>query len=101
MRHSPIPLFAGVRLIILSAVPKPSTKSTGELATQIRRATADEVIDLRHAILRAGLPRETAVFPGDDDPAARHFVATRNGRVVGCATLHLNRWEKEPAWQLR
>src|SRR5436190_10031407 len=52
----------------------------------IRRAAAEEVVDLRHAILRAGLPRETAIFPGDDDPTARHFVAVMDGQVVGTLT---------------
>jgi GNAT superfamily N-acetyltransferase len=67
----------------------------------IRRAAATEVIDLRHAVLRAGLPRETAIFPGDDDPAARHFVAEVGGRIVATLTMHLNQWNTEPAWQLR
>src|SRR4051812_9641623 len=71
------------------------------LPLEIRRATPHEVIDLRHAVLRAGLARETAIFPGDDEPSARHFVAVVDGRVVGCLTLHLNRWENQPAWQLR
>ena len=68
----------------------------------VRRATPAEVVDLRHAILRAGLPRDTAIFPGDDHPDARHVVATDPaGRVLGCATVHLNAWDGEPAWQLR
>jgi GNAT superfamily N-acetyltransferase len=67
----------------------------------IRRAGADEMIDLRHRVLRAGLARETAVFPGDDDADARHFAAERAGRVIGCVTLMLNEWTGEPAWQLR
>jgi GNAT superfamily N-acetyltransferase len=68
---------------------------------QIRPAAAGEVIDLRHAVLRAGLPRDTAVFAGDDDPAARHFVAILDDRIVGCVTLHPSQWEGRPAWQLR
>ena len=67
----------------------------------IREGTAQEVIDLRHAVLRAGLPRETAIFAGDELPTTRHFVATREGRIVGCVTLLLNEWNGEPAWQLR
>ena len=74
--------------------------STGP-AILIRRAGAQEVVDLRHAVLRAGLPRETAVFSGDDHPAARHLVAVSDGQVVGTLTLHLNQWEGKPAWQLR
>jgi GNAT superfamily N-acetyltransferase len=69
----------------------------------IRRASLDEIVDLRHVILRAGLPRDEAVFDGDADPASRHYagVDTAAGTVVGCATVHLNAWQGEPAWQLR
>jgi predicted GNAT family N-acyltransferase len=70
-------------------------------AVSIRRARADEVVDLRHVVLRRGLPRKTAVFPGDADSSARHFVAIRNDAIVGTLTLHLNQCENEPAWQLR
>jgi len=70
-------------------------------AVSIRRASAKEILDLRHAVLRQGLPRETAIFQGDDAPTARHYVAVANNKVVGCATLHLNQWNGNPAWQLR
>ena len=69
----------------------------------IERADAGDVIDLRHAVLRGGLPRETAVFPGDDAPTAVHLVARRpaNRTIVGCVTLHLNHWNGDTAYQLR
>ena len=70
-------------------------------AVSIRRASAKEILDLRHAILRHGLPRETAIFPGDDSPTARHYIAVAGDQIVGCATLHLNQWNGHPAWQLR
>lgn len=66
-----------------------------------RRASLEEIVDLRHAVLRAGLPREAAVFAGDEAEASRHFGAFDGATVVGCATLHANSWEGEPAWQLR
>ena len=73
-----------------------------EGAVRIRVGTAAEVIDLRHAILRAGLPREAAIFAGDDDPEALHVVAEApDGRLVGCVTLHPSTWHDEPEWQLR
>ena len=67
----------------------------------IRRAALAELIDLRHAVLRAGLQREAAVFPGDDAPTSRHYGAFRGGEVLCCATLHLSEWQGEPAYQLR
>ena len=68
---------------------------------EICRVPAEAVIDLRHAVLRKGLPRETAMFAGDEGASSRHFAAMADGVIVGCATLHLNEWANEPAWQLR
>jgi GNAT superfamily N-acetyltransferase len=79
----------------------------------LRRASPDEILDLRWRILRDGLPRDTAMFPGDDAETSFHYAAIEtpnspsagNGesgaRVVSCATIHLNEWESEPAYQLR
>ncbi len=70
-------------------------------ALRLRRATADEIIPLRHAALRQGLPRSEAMFDGDDAPTSRHYAASRGAEVIGCATVHWNEWEGRPAWQLR
>ena len=74
-------------------------------AIEIRPITAAETLPLRHAILRAGLPRETAVFPGDEAESSRHFGAFSDGRLVGVATIHfsplLDRPDFDPAYQLR
>ena len=67
----------------------------------IRRVELEQIVDLRHEILRAGLPRETAIFEGDHHPEARHYGAFDGSRLVGCVTLHPSRWEQLPAWQLR
>jgi predicted GNAT family N-acyltransferase len=80
------------------------TVSTPIGDVHVRRGSAEEVIDLRHAVLRAGLPRETAIFPGDDHPDARHVVAVAatGERIVGCVTVHPTTWDDgQPAWQLR
>jgi hypothetical protein len=84
--------------------------STPELARAqpefiIERLTAAETLPLRHAILRAGLPRETAIFPGDDAQTSRHFGAFSEGRLIGVATIHfaplLDRPDFDPAYQVR
>jgi GNAT superfamily N-acetyltransferase len=74
----------------------------------IRAADADEVIDLRLAVLRPGFPREAAVFPLDRDAGTHHFVAVAvadavaDGRIVGCVTLSRRAWENQhDAIQLR
>ena len=66
-----------------------------------RSAGADEVIDLRHEVLRAGMEREAAVFASDTEPTTRHYVAELGGRVIGCVTLVQNPLGDRPAWQLR
>jgi GNAT superfamily N-acetyltransferase len=71
-------------------------------SVRVRAGTVAEVIDLRHRILRAGLPRETALFDGDDHADARHVVALSSaGQVIGCATFHPSTCDGVPAFQLR
>lgn len=79
----------------------PSTIILGPQHIVLRRAALDEILALRHAILRAGLPIETAHFAGDDAPTTLHLGAFHEARNVGCATLHRSQWENGPAWQLR
>ena len=76
------------------------TSNVGDLVV-VRPAAIEELVDLRHAVLRQGLPREAAVFPGDESPMARHYGAFRGAEVLCCATLHASEWEGERAWQLR
>lgn len=67
----------------------------------VRRATRDEILPLRHAVLRPGLPVAEAWFDGDDDPATVHAGAFRDdGAPVGCVTLMPRPW-RDAAWQLR
>src|SRR5258708_5713131 len=70
----------------------------------VRPAQVEEIVDLRHRVLRAGLPRHEAVFPGDELPTNHHFGAffdLENSATLCCATFHLNSWQDQPAWQLR
>ncbi len=53
----------------------------------VRRATAEEVIDLRHKVLRPGRPRETAIWACDALAGTRHWVLERNGRILACASV--------------
>ena len=67
----------------------------------LRSAGLGEIVDLRWAVLRTGLPRDWAVFDGDEHPATRHFAAVAGWQVVGCATFMRNPFESRDAWQLR
>jgi GNAT superfamily N-acetyltransferase len=73
----------------------------GGVAVRIGPAKLDDIIDLRHVVLREGLPRSEAIFKGDELPTSHHFAAFADGKCVGCATFHLNEWEGKPAYQLR
>ncbi len=79
--------------------PEHPDRAAGDLI--IRRATLGELIDLRHQVLRQNLPRESAIFKGDDAPAALHFGAFAGARTVACVSLHPSEWETAAAWQLR
>jgi GNAT superfamily N-acetyltransferase len=72
---------------------------------EVRRGEPDEVIDVRHRVLREGRPRETAVFDGDDDHETRHWVATHDDRVIGVVSvMRRDEPDAEPPparWQLR
>jgi len=66
-----------------------------------RRTKADEVIDLRHRVLRVGLPRESAIFENDALPTTLHFGAFTEQKMICCLSLMLSSWRNQPAWQLR
>jgi GNAT superfamily N-acetyltransferase len=76
---------------------------------EIRRVEVAKILDLRHRILRAGLPPETARFEGDEAAETLHWAAYLldasgsgyEGQVVGCLSLMLNSFLAQPAWQLR
>ena len=72
---------------------------------RVEHVSAERIIDLRHAVLRAGLPREAAHFDGDDEATAVHLAGIDDeGGVVGCVTLirrPLPNGDDTPAWQLR
>jgi GNAT superfamily N-acetyltransferase len=74
-------------------------------ASAVRPITAEETIAVRWPILRAGLPRETAIFPGDSSPETQHFGAFDGGQLIGVASIYRaplpERPEAAGAWQLR
>ena len=80
---------------------RPAPIEIDGVGLELRRARVEELLDLRHEVLRHGLPRDAAMFDGDDALTTRHYGAFDGGRAVGCATLMLNQWEGEPAWQVR
>jgi len=86
-------------------VKKEILRIEGADGITICRVSVEVIIDLRHRLLRAGLPKEAAQFPGDDAPSTWHvgvFASSEeNAPPVSCASFMLNSYQGETAWQLR
>ncbi len=74
----------------------------------ICRVPVEQILPLRHKILRAGMPLESARFDGDEAATTLHLAAfdsidpgSSEMKVVACLSLMLNSFNNEPAWQLR
>jgi GNAT superfamily N-acetyltransferase len=67
----------------------------------VEEVPLEEIIELRHTILREGLPRETANFDGDDEPTTHHVAALLGERIVGCGTILRRPFQGTDAWQVR
>src|SRR4051794_19747723 len=69
----------------------------------VRRATVEEIMPLRHAVLRPGYPPEASHYAEDD--VAVHVGAWEEATLVGCATVFADPWVGPPvvadAWRLR
>jgi GNAT superfamily N-acetyltransferase len=71
-----------------SASPVEHPTPLGPLTLRI--AKRDELVPLRHAVLRTGLPSFDAHFPGDELPTTLHLGAfTSSNQAVCCATYVL------------
>lgn len=55
---------------------------------EIRPATFEEILTLRHAVLRAGRPLESAYYPGDEAGAGAHWGAWSGGELTACVSLY-------------
>jgi GNAT superfamily N-acetyltransferase len=81
-------------------------EAVGGVTIEVRRARADEIFPLRHAVLRPGRPVSASVYA--EDEGAVHISAWDDDLLVGCATVFPDPWkgtdlqQAEPAaWRLR
>jgi len=65
---------------------------------EIRPATFSEILNLRHEVLRAGRPLESAYYPGDEAGAEVHWGAWSDGELAACVSLYA---AEGPSTQLR
>jgi GNAT superfamily N-acetyltransferase len=66
------------------------------MTLEIRRALADEILPLRHAVLRPGRPVSASVYP--EDATAVHIGAWDGEMLVGCATVFPEPWSGSDEW---
>ena len=64
----------------------------------VEQARLEEVIDIRHHILRVGQPRSSCYYPEDTYKHTIHFVARRAGQSIGCSSIYK---EKHPDFSLK
>ncbi len=70
---------------------------------QIKKISADETIELRHSVLRSGMPKEESVFEGDYDDDTLHLGAFNKDNLIGVITFHkkkTNTYKVHPVYRL-
>jgi GNAT superfamily N-acetyltransferase len=69
----------------------------------VRRATAAEIMPLRHVVLRPGYPPEASHYA--EDGVGVHFGGWDGETLIACATVFADPWPGPPAepdaWRLR
>jgi GNAT superfamily N-acetyltransferase len=82
-------------------------KTDTEKGLVIDRVPVEAILDLRHRMLRAGLPPETARFKTDTIENTWHIAASlllpleHTGPIVSCASFMFETYNLELAWRLR
>lgn len=71
---------------------------------ELKQIQTNDLIPVRHAVLRKGLPVESCHFQEDNLSTTIHFGAFVDKKIVGCATVIKNRnsnFDTENQYQLR
>jgi len=70
--------------------------------TSFKLATLEDIIPIRHQVLRKGRPIETASFIEDQLESTLHFgIYTEQNKIICCLTITPNIYKGIEAWQLR
>jgi len=67
----------------------------------VRTAALSEILQLRHDLLRPGMPLEASRQPQDLLPETWHCAAFVEEVAVSCASVSRSDFEGKPAWRLR
>jgi len=64
----------------------------------IESVRLEDIIAIRHAVLRQGQPRSSCYYPEDSYKHTIHFAAINKGEIIGCASLYK---ESHPDFKLK
>jgi predicted GNAT family N-acyltransferase len=67
----------------------------------IEQVTREEILPLRHTVLRPNLPLETAKYPEDAHPEIFHLAFRADGAIIACVTFLPQTLDNEPGWRFR
>jgi len=67
----------------------------------VKEVNRDDIVTVRHAVLRPNLPPESAAYVEDDEPGVFHIAEHDGVTVVACASFYPQPLDGEPAWRLR
>ncbi len=75
---------------------QPQRQAVIDIVVEVARL--EEIIDVRHQVLRQGQPRSSCYYPEDVYKHTVHFAAKLNDEVIGCASIYK---ESHPDFSLK
>ena len=70
----------------------------------VEQARLEEVIDLRHRVLRPNQPRSSCYYPEDSSKFTIHFVAKLGNKIIGSASVYKQKhpdFSLKQSWRIR
>jgi ribosomal protein S18 acetylase RimI-like enzyme len=70
----------------------------------VEQARLEEVIELRHTVLRPNQARSSCYFPEDSYQHTIHFAAKLDERIIGCASVYKQKhpdFSLKQSWRIR
>lgn len=68
------------------------------IEVKIESVRLEDIIDIRHTVLRQGQPRSSCYYPEDSYKHTIHFAAINKDSIIGCASLYK---ESHPDFKLK
>ncbi len=86
---------------VIARPPERAFELVPDTSISTRLCDADEILALRHAVLREGKPEDAARYDVDEAETTFHIGVFADGRAVCCLTIMDDPIDGERAWRLR